>query len=143
MAEEIDLFHPSLEELQSPCQDALPALAVKGLEAFNAGEFFEAHEFLETAWRAERRPVRELYRGVLQVAVGYFHICQNNYVGARKMFARSRKWLAPFPAICQGIQLDRLRQDLDLVEAALVRLGPAHIADFDRALFKPVAYLHE
>jgi hypothetical protein len=64
-------------------------------------------------------------------------------VGALKMFARSRRWLAPFPSECQGIQLDRLRQDMDRVEAALLRLGPERVAEFDRSLFKPVEYLHE
>ena len=32
----------------------------------NAGQFFEAHEELELAWRAETRTVRELYRGFEQ-----------------------------------------------------------------------------
>lgn len=143
MAEEIDLFHSTPRELLEPCQEPLPAKAIQGLEAFNAGDFFEAHEYLESAWREEPRPVRELYRGVLQVAVGYYHITRQNFVGARKMFARSRKWLAPFPAVCQGIDLARLQQDMDRVETALVQLGKAHIAEFDRSIFRPIVYLRE
>ncbi len=141
MAEDTLQFNPPPIEIEAACREPLPPLAIEGLQAFNAGQYFEAHELLETAWRAEPRPIRELYRGVLQVAVGYYHISRQNYTGALKMFARSRKWLAPFPAVCQGIHLARLRQDMDRVEAELVRLGPDHIADFDLSSFQPVEYL--
>jgi predicted metal-dependent hydrolase len=142
MAEENPGFLPPPDEIQTSCQERLPLEAIEGLNAFNSGQFFEAHEHLETAWRDEQRPVRELYRGVLQVAVGYYHISRENYTGARKMFARSRRWLSPFPAVCGGINLQHLRQDMDRVEAELVRLGPDHIADFDHSLFKLVEFLH-
>lgn len=141
MAEDHIPCTPPSAEIEAACREPLPALAIEGLQAFNAGQYFEAHELLETAWREEPRPVRELYRGVLQVAVGYYHIGRQNYVGALKMFARSRIWLAPFPAICQGINLERLRQDMDRVESEWVQLGPDHIADFDLTSFQPVEYL--
>lgn len=143
MADDHPGFIAPPDETQPACQEQLPLEAIAGLQAFNAGQFFEAHEHLENAWRAELRPVREMYRGVLQVAVGYYHISRQNYVGARKMFAHSRNWLTPFPVVCQGIDLKQLRQDMDRVEAELVRLGPNHIADFNRSLFKKVVYLHE
>jgi predicted metal-dependent hydrolase len=134
--DEIDFTRPSSFD----CEEGLPAAAVRGLEYFNAGDFFEAHEFLETAWRAEIGPVRELYRGVLQVAVAYYHIQHRNYAGAIKLIARLRKWLEPFPNICQGINLARLHEDVDRVEVELLRLGPDRIANFDSSFFHPVEY---
>jgi uncharacterized protein len=130
----------SAQEPDLPCHAPLPPDAIRGLEYFNSGEYFEAHEFLEAAWRAEPGPVRELYRGVLQVAVGYFHLQRGNYAGAIKMFQRSRSWLTPFPDVCQGINLARLRQDMDRVESELIRLGEERIRHFDRTLLKPVEY---
>ncbi len=126
--------------VQGQCQESLPDAAVRGLEHFNAGEYFEAHEFLETAWRAESGPVRELYRGVLQVAVAYYHIQRGNSAGAFKLFAHSRKWLAPFPPTCQGIHLARLLHDVDQVEAELHRLGPERAAAIDASFFHPVEF---
>lgn len=123
-----------------PCHAPLPQAAIRGLEYFNAGDYFEAHEFLEAAWRAEAGPVRELYRGVLQVAVGYYHIKRGNFVGALKMFKRSRAWLAPFEESCRGINLAKLCQDMDMVESELVRLGAERIQYFDPAFFRPVEY---
>ncbi len=122
------------------CSVPLPPAALRGLEHFNAGEYFEAHEFLEAAWRAENAPVRELYRGVLQVAVAYYHLQRGNASGALKLFARLRKWLAPFPATCQGINLARLLRDVDQVEAEIHRLGPTRAANINNSFFHPVEY---
>ncbi|MCB0081439.1 MAG: DUF309 domain-containing protein, partial [Caldilineaceae bacterium] len=40
--------------------------ALQGLVAFNRGNYFEQHEYLEAAWIAEQRPIREMYQGILQ-----------------------------------------------------------------------------
>ncbi len=101
---------------------------------FNMGDYFEAHEYLEAAWKDERRAIRDLYRAVLQVAVGYYHLTRGNYTGAQKMFNRSRKFLDTLPDVCQGIHLAQLRRDMDRVEAEMVLLGRDQIASFNRSL---------
>jgi uncharacterized protein len=118
----------------------IPPLVVRGLELFNAQEYFEAHEVLETAWREEHSPVRELYRGILQIGVGYFHLLRGNYVGALKMFERSKPWIEAFPDDYLGINLGRLKQDALVVENELRRLGPERIESFNRGLLKPIEY---
>jgi len=119
------------------CSGILPPEVIKGLEYFNAGKYFEAHEELETAWRREKGPIRELYRGVLQVGVAYYHIQRRNYNGALKMFSHCRQWLDPFPAECCGIDLARLRQDFERVEARLQQLDPSDHVTFS---FQPIHY---
>jgi len=133
-------FSPAAEEINCACQACLDPHVIEGLELYNAREYFECHEVLENAWRAEKGPIRELYRAILQVAVGYYHIQRGNYIGARKMFKRSRRWLAPFPDTCQGINLAGLRQDMQAVEEAMIRLGPDRIVYFDITLFRPVEF---
>jgi predicted metal-dependent hydrolase len=133
-------FFPAADDVACVCQAHLDPHVIEGLVLYNAREYFECHEVLENAWRAEKGPIRELYRGILQVAVGYYHIQRGNYVGARKMFKRCRRWLAPFPDTCQGINLAGLRRDMQTVEDAVVQLGPDRIAYFDMKLLKPVEY---
>lgn len=130
----------SPEEIACACQGSLPAIVITGLELFNQHEYFEAHEALETAWREEPGPVRHLYRGILQVAVACLHITRGNYLGAEKMFVRSRTWLDPFPDDCRGIDLASFRRDYARVEQALHRLGPEHISSLDPGLFKPIHF---
>jgi len=124
--------------LEVDCSGEMSALAVKGIELFNAGDYFEAHEALEHAWLAETGPVRELYRGVLQVAVAYLQITRQNYRGALKMFLRMRQWLDPLPDECLGIDVAQLRLEASEARATLEGLGEARIGDFDLSLLKPV-----
>ncbi len=122
------------------CASQLHYEAISGIELFNKGEFFEAHEALENAWRAEPGPIREMYQGILQVAVIYLHIQRNNYEGARKVAARCKPKLARCPNVCRGVNIANLRKDLENVLAAINLLGPSNLAAFDQRLFKPIHY---
>ena len=122
------------------CNGDLHPKAVEGIKLFNAGEFFEAHEELESAWRDETGEVRELYRGILQVAVAYLHITRGNYEGAVKVYGRSLKWTQGWSDVCRGINLKRLRDDAEAAIHELERLGKEKIGEFDRSLFKPIQW---
>jgi len=124
--------------LSVECQGDLHPLAEKGILLFNQGQYWHAHEALEAAWLEETGPIRELYRGILQVGVTYLHVERGNYPGALKVYRRSLRWLDPFPEICRGVNLAQFRLDLENVIAEVQRLGPDHLAEFDRSLLKPV-----
>ena len=117
------------------CTDALAPLVMKGIEEFNRGEFFEQHESLEAAWRAEPRPVRELYQGILQVGVACYQIERGNLPGALKMFERGLRRLRQFAPECLGIDVSRLIADAERVRDEAQRLGPERLDALDRSLF--------
>jgi predicted metal-dependent hydrolase len=122
------------------CNAPLPPQAVEGFHLFNAGKYFEAHEALEDAWKAEKGNVRELYRGILQIAVTYLHITRGNYMGAVKVYARSQKWLRDWAPTCRGIHVEELRADAANVMREVERLGKEHIHQFNTALLKPIRW---
>lgn len=122
------------------CSGALHPKAIEGLRLFNAGEFFEAHEELETAWREETGEIRDLYRGILQVAVTYLHITRGNYDGAVKVYGRSLKWTRDWGDVCRGINVKKFREDAEIVMKEVERLGRERIAAFDRSLFQPIQW---
>lgn len=126
--------------LATACQQPLPPLVHQGLQEFNIGDYYEAHETIEHAWVDEPGLIRNLYRGILQVAVAYYHIQRGNYHGALKMFLRSLQWLEPLPDECQGIQVAQLRRDSRRARQTLERLGPEGLSAFDMTLLKPVQY---
>ena len=126
--------------LVDACKRPLSDIAVRGLEEFNRGEYFEAHEFLEGAWNQDQTAGRELYRAILQVAVAYLQIERGNYRGAMKMFLRLRQWIDPLPDVCRGVNVAKLRSDALQVHDALMALGAEHIDEFDQSLFTPVLY---
>lgn len=130
------------QTMETACAESLPEVAREGIRLFNAHEFWEAHEVLEQAWIAEKRPVGELYRAILQVGVAYYQIQQGNYRGAIKMFLRAVQWLDPLPDTCQGIDVAQFKRDATAARAALEALTPDTIENFDRSLFKPVPFIN-
>jgi len=124
--------------INSDCNHPLPDTARHGVELFNEGRYFEAHEALETAWRAEHRPIRLLYQGILQVGVSYHHILRGNYSGALKGMERALSCLEGLPDVCQGVRVDMLRRDASAALAEMLRLGAADLVRFDRRWMRPV-----
>ncbi len=122
------------------CNGVLHEKAIEGLTLFNEGKFFEAHEELETAWRDETGEIRNLYKGILQVAVAYLHITRENYEGAVKVYGRSLKWLKDWPDVCRGIQVKKFRDDAEVVIRELEKLGKENIGRFNKLLFKQIMW---
>lgn len=128
------------DALQQTCLEPLSPLAVTGIEKFNQGAFYACHDDLEEAWVADDSAGRDLYRGILQVGIAYFQIERGNYRGALKMLLRVRQWLDPLPAVCRGVDVAALRDDASAVQEALTALGPDRVDEFNRQLFRPIAY---
>ncbi len=131
---------PDNSAITSACEQVLSDTARSGLEQFNRGEYFEAHETLEAAWNEDQTAGRELYRAILQVAVAYLQIQRGNYRGAVKMFMRVRQWIDPLPDHCRGVNVAELRADAERVYTELTALGAGNVHHFDSKLFKPVLY---
>ena len=128
----------TIAKLACECQQALPALAIAGVREFNRGEFYRQHDLFEALWVETAGPVRDLYRGILQIGVAYYQLERGNYRGALKMLQRSVQWLRPLPDVCQSLDIEALRRDSSKVRAELQRLGPERLSEFDRRLLKPV-----
>jgi uncharacterized protein len=133
-------FLPDIDGFQLSCQRPLATNGLIGIEKFNQGHYFEAHEFLEMAWMEDETVGRNLYRALLQVAVAYYQIVRGNYRGAFKMFLRLRQWLDLLPDWCQGVNVAKLRAEVDLVYNKLIALGPEKISEFDHQLLKSIEY---
>jgi predicted metal-dependent hydrolase len=125
----------------SACQESPPPLLLTGIAQFNCGEYFEQHETLELLWRAERRDVRRLYQGILQIGVAFHHLRRRNHHGTVYMLTRGARYLAPFAPRCQGVDVEALLKDAAAALTEVERLGPDRLADFDWQL-APKVRLH-
>ena len=132
-----------LENIKSTCNQPISPIVLRGINLFNQGEYFEAHELLEEAWKEDITPGRELYRAILQIGIAYLQIERGNYKGAIKMFLRVRQWIDPFPDVCRGIDIKRLKNDYQKVYDSLIAIGPDKMDLLDKKLFKPVRFVHE
>jgi predicted metal-dependent hydrolase len=91
----------------------------RGLELFNKGDFFDAHEVLEDVWRAAPAGEKKFLQGLIQVAVGLHHHSRGNLEGARSLLARAHSNLSGYGSRHGDIDLAGLRAQVELWVSAL------------------------
>ncbi len=116
------------------CDDQPEPALLLAVEQFNTREYFECHETLESLWNADHGPTRILYKGILQVGVGCYHLLRGNYRGALIKLQTGADYLEPFRPRCQSIEVGDLVDAARRLRAAVVTLGPDHVADVDLGL---------
>jgi predicted metal-dependent hydrolase len=71
--------------------EARTSAIVAGLEAYAAGDFFEAHELLEPAWMGTPDAAeRSLLQGLIKVAAADVHAVRGNPAGVRRNLEGAR-----------------------------------------------------
>ena len=96
----------------------------QGLELFNAGEWYAAHDIFEELWHETADPERRSLQGILQVAVAQLHLPRGNRRGATILFGEALGRLKrpgtpdlglDLEALCRAAQqrLEALQQDGD------------------------------
>jgi hypothetical protein len=91
------------ESTTHPPQDPDRSALKEGARLYNQGEYFDAHEVLEDPWRELTGADREIYQGIIQVAMGYRH-------------ATREKWKSAGVLIRKGLgRLERHRETWDFL----------------------------
>ena len=102
-----------------------------GVELFNAGRFWHAHEAWEACWRGAVDPdARRLFQGLVQVTAGFHKLfVARDPASARRLLSRGLAKLDGLPSPAEGLDLDRLRPALGGCLDALARgvLDPADV----------------
>jgi uncharacterized protein len=76
-----------------------------GLDLFNRGEFFDAHEVWEDLWH-ERGPAdRRFYQALIQAAVSLYHFGRGNLTGAARLYHSGRRYMEPFAPNFMGLEV--------------------------------------
>lgn len=86
----------------------------RGADLFNAHQWFECHDALETVWKKVKHekkrepaqdPRRDFVHGILLIAVAYYHWSRDNADGVRKKLAEAHRLLDSYPARFEGVEL--------------------------------------
>jgi predicted metal-dependent hydrolase len=118
--------------MSDKCREHPSAQMLSAFEQFNRGEYWHQHETLEAIWRAEPdETIRNFYKGILQVGVGFYHITRRNYNGAVKVLTRGINYLKPYAPECMGVDVGRLIDESTRVLDRVCALGAERIGEID------------
>lgn len=113
----------------------VPPTFYEGIRQLNNQQFYDCHDILEALWFEAMEPEKSLYQGILQIAVGCYHLENHNLRGATILVGEGLRRLR------QSEELDYAGFDLaDFIEqgAALLEklqfLDPAEVATLAIAL---------
>ena len=112
----------------------------KGIDAFNNRKFYEAHEYWEELWLDYKLTDATFIQGLIQLAVSYFHLFNNNLKGARSMI---RKCLGKFEDIemARGMNINELKEQIEQVKEHLDTI--TNISDIIDTYILRLNVLHE
>lgn len=98
---------------------------LSGIQLFNDGEFFEAHEAWEEAWNLATGPKARFYQGLIQAAVTLEHINRDNPRGVQKVW---RSMLGKFAGmndrIIMGVDVQALIDGLTPIVDPILKMSP-------------------
>ena len=80
----------------------------EGLELVRGGQGFDAHELFEELWRAAGPAERDLYQGLVHVAVATYQDTRGNEVGRTRQLEKALRRLAPYTPVYEGIPIESL-----------------------------------
>ena len=123
----------SLVEQVEP--DTLEEALALGVTRWGERRYFEAHELLELLWKQGPEEQRDLWKGVIQVAVAGVHLQRGNPMGARRLLDRALGRLDTVPDVRCGIDVAALRRT---AERARTRLDAGELPDADWGAFPAV-----
>jgi predicted metal-dependent hydrolase len=80
-----------------------------GVEHWNAGRFFPAHEAWETCWKqAKQTPEAEFFKGLSQLGAGYVHLLRGNQHGAFTLLRRGSNRILQYPDSHRGVDVRKV-----------------------------------
>ena len=86
----------------------------KGIELFNSGRYWDAHEAWEHEWTPDRKgPESGFYKGLIQVAAGCLHYQRHNRRGAVNKWTSGARYLRPYLPVHRGVRLAELVEMVD------------------------------
>ena len=103
-----------------------------GVEQFNSGYFFEAHETWENVWLQSPLPARTFLQAIIQTAAAFVHLMRHEYEGTVRLLGHALAKLDEFPDVYLGIDVARLRSEAGGAREELLALGPARFEEWDR-----------
>lgn len=84
-----------------------------GVDLFNRGEYFAAHEVWEELWMECAASERRFVQALIQAAVAVYHFGRSNHLGASRLFHSGRRYMEPYRPFHCGLDIDEFWRQME------------------------------
>lgn len=96
----------------------------RGIDLFNRGEFFEAHEVWEELWHLSAGRQFDFIQGLIQAAVALVHYQRENPRGMQSLQRSFHKKLDGMPERFMGLDVRQFLAEMDAFLNPVTKLDP-------------------
>ncbi|MFN5726136.1 MAG: DUF309 domain-containing protein [Pseudanabaena sp.] len=101
----------------------------EAIAQFNSGDYYACHDTLESIWNDAWQSDRAFYQGILQIAVGLYHLKSQNWHGAAILLGEGTSRLPVYLPDYQSIDVEALLTDSLLILQKVQTNGKEGIAE--------------
>lgn len=106
----------------------------RGIEEFNQQKFYACHDTFEEIWMNSVQPDKTFYQGILQIAVGCYHLSNSNWRGAVILLGEGSKKLREYEPDYFNIDVNNLLENSYDLLTALQQINPDSVTEFYQKL---------
>ena len=111
--------------------DKMSELFQRGLDEYEKGDYFEAHEAWEDLWSDYNFPDRKFVQGLIQLSVSFVHLGNGNLTGAKNLLKKCQQKFDDYNGIHREINLSDLKSSIEAVEIVYSELNDCRDFDWD------------
>lgn len=108
----------------------------RGIAEFNQQQFYACHDTLEAIWVDAPEVDKRFYQGILQVAVGCYHLSNDNLRGAIILLGEAVRRLCDYQPDYEEINVEQLLEQAMALLQVLQQLQPEQTSDFWQQLLQ-------
>lgn len=101
----------------------------EAIAQFNNGDYYACHDTLEAIWNDSWQSDRAFYQGILQIAVGLYHLQSQNWHGATILLGEGTSRLPAYLPEYQSIDVENLLADSLQILRTVQTTGKEGMAD--------------
>ncbi len=101
----------------------------EAIAQFNNGDYYACHDTLESIWNDSWQSDRAFYQGILQIAVGLYHLQSQNWHGATILLGEGTSRLPAYLPEYQSIDVENLLEDSLQILRTVQTTGKEGMAD--------------
>ncbi|MGK7956386.1 MAG: DUF309 domain-containing protein [Crocosphaera sp.] len=107
---------------------------LQGIEQFNQRDFYACHDTLEAIWIDSVESDKRFYQGILQVAVGCYHLTNHNWRGAVILLGEGVRRLRDYQPDYETVNVAQLLEESQALLKYLQHSDPDDVAQIAQTL---------
>lgn len=114
-----------------------------GVDLFNDGAYFEAHDHFEDLWMEAKHQDKDFYQGLVQVSVGSYHLICGKFNGALSQYQKGVRKLNKYRFSEKNINLDKFLTEINPFIEKIIMYNSKKISNIEVTKIPNIEkYLH-